>query len=33
MPYISCIMVSLGMIIHFGLHLIKFLEGRGRAAA
>jgi hypothetical protein len=33
MPYISCIMVSLGMIIHFGLHLTKFLEQRGRSAA
>ncbi len=28
MPYISCVMVALGMIIHFGLHLIRFLERR-----
>jgi ResB-like family len=28
MPYISCAMVALGMIIHFGLHLVKFLERR-----
>jgi hypothetical protein len=28
MPYISCAMVSIGMIIHFGMHLITFLERR-----
>ena len=28
MPYLSCAMVSLGMLIHFGLHLSKFLSGR-----
>jgi ResB-like family len=28
MPYISCAMVSIGMIIHFGMHLISFLERR-----
>jgi hypothetical protein len=28
MPYVSCIMVALGMIIHFGLHLIRFLQKR-----
>jgi hypothetical protein len=26
MPYLSCAMVALGMLIHFGLHLIKFLR-------
>jgi hypothetical protein len=29
MPYISCAMVSLGMIMHFGLHLVGFLRRRG----
>jgi hypothetical protein len=29
MPYISCVMVSLGMIMHFGLHLVGFLRRRG----
>jgi hypothetical protein len=38
MPYLSCGMVSLGMLIHFGLHLAKFLrtqlgKSRGPAAA
>jgi len=28
MPYLSCVMVALGMIIHFGLHLVKFLQRR-----
>jgi ResB-like family len=28
MPYLSCAMVSLGMLIHFGLHLSKFLRAR-----
>jgi hypothetical protein len=28
MPYIACTMVSLGMIFHFGLHLIGFLRRR-----
>jgi hypothetical protein len=28
MPYIACAMVSLGMIFHFGLHLIGFLRRR-----
>lgn len=31
MPYISCVMVSLGMIVHFGMYLTKFLSRR-RAA-
>jgi hypothetical protein len=31
MPYASCLMVSLGMLIHFGAHLLKFLEGRAAA--
>lgn len=26
MPYISCFMVSLGMLIHFGIHLTRFLR-------
>ena len=26
MPYLSCAMVSLGMLIHFGMHLSKFLR-------
>jgi hypothetical protein len=29
MPYISCVLVSVGMILHFGLHLIGFLGRRG----
>ena len=28
MPYLSCAMVSFGMLIHFGLHLSKFLRIR-----
>src|SRR5262249_49549717 len=28
MPYIACIMVALGMLIHFGLHLVGFLRRR-----
>jgi hypothetical protein len=28
MPYVACTMVSLGMIFHFGLHLIGFLRRR-----
>jgi ResB-like family len=31
MPYLSCLMVSLGMALHFGLNLINFLN-RGAAA-
>lgn len=28
MPYVSCVMVALGMIVHFGMHLVKFLRRR-----
>jgi hypothetical protein len=28
LPYISCVMVALGMVIHFGLHLQSFLQRR-----
>jgi hypothetical protein len=28
LPYISCAIVCLGMMIHFGLNLTKFLERR-----
>jgi ResB-like family len=28
MPYISCVIVALGMIFHFGLHLVEFLQRR-----
>lgn len=28
MPYIACILVTLGMVFHFGLHLIQFLARR-----
>jgi hypothetical protein len=28
MPYVSCTMISLGMMVHFGLHLIGFLRRR-----
>jgi cytochrome c biogenesis protein ResB len=28
MPYLSCVMVALGMLIHFGMHLIRFLENQ-----
>ncbi len=31
MPYVSCAMVSLGMLIHFGLHLFGFLRRRAVA--
>jgi hypothetical protein len=32
MPYFSCTLVALGMIVHFGIHLLGFLQGllRGR---
>ena len=26
MPYISCTMVALGMLVHFGLHLVQFIR-------
>lgn len=26
LPYLSCLMVSLGMLLHFGIHLVGFLE-------
>ena len=28
MPYISCALVCLGMLVHFGMHLVSFLERR-----
>ena len=28
MPYVSCLLVSLGMLVHFGLNLLTFLEKR-----
>ena len=28
MPYISCVLVCMGMIIHFGIHLLSFLQRR-----
>ena len=28
MPYVSCVMVSLGMLVHFGIHLVGFLRLR-----
>jgi hypothetical protein len=28
MPYISCLMVSGGMLIHFGISLFRFIEKR-----
>jgi len=31
MPYISCAMVSLGMLVHFGMHLVGFLRRRAMA--
>jgi hypothetical protein len=31
MPYISCAMVAVGMLIHFGLHLVEFLRRRAIA--
>lgn len=31
LPYISCTLVSLGMIVHFGLHLLGFLQRKGVA--
>jgi hypothetical protein len=31
LPYIACVLVALGMVIHFGMHLFTFLARR-RAA-
>jgi hypothetical protein len=31
LPYLSCTLVSLGMIVHFGLHLLGFLQRKGIA--
>jgi hypothetical protein len=31
MPYISCAMVAVGMLVHFGLHLVEFLRRRAMA--
>src|SRR5262249_46175183 len=31
MPYVSCLMVSLGMALHFGMNLINFLNRRAAA--
>jgi hypothetical protein len=31
MPYISCAMIAAGMLVHFGLHLISFLQRRAAA--
>jgi hypothetical protein len=28
MPYVSCVLVTLGMLIHFGLHLATYLSRR-----
>ncbi len=28
LPYVSCVMVALGMLVHFGMHLISFLRVR-----
>jgi hypothetical protein len=28
MPYVSCFLVSLGMIVHFGIQLVEFLRRR-----
>lgn len=33
MPYISCAVVTFGMILHFGLHLLRFLNQRATTAA
>jgi hypothetical protein len=33
LPYLSCVMVALGMLIHFGIMLINFLEVQGLARA
>ena len=30
MPYFSCAIVSIGMLVHFGIGLISFLERRAR---
>jgi ABC-type transport system involved in cytochrome c biogenesis permease subunit len=30
-PYISCSMVGLGLLIHFGMHLLTFLNRRGKS--
>ncbi len=32
MPYISCALVSLGMLVHFSIHLCGFLQRRSRSA-
>jgi hypothetical protein len=31
LPYISCLVVSLGLFIHFGIHLVGFLSKRAAA--
>ena len=31
MPYVSCVMVSLGMLVHFGMNLLKFTKRRATA--
>ena len=31
MPYISCGLVSIGMLVHFGIHLVGFLTRRSKA--
>jgi hypothetical protein len=32
-PYVSCVIVAVGMLIHFGIHLIGFLRRRVKAPA
>ena len=31
LPYVSCIFVAVGMLVHFGIHLIGFLSRRSLA--
>jgi hypothetical protein len=30
-PYLSCSLVSIGLLVHFGIHLIQFLTRRAAA--
>ncbi len=33
MPYVSCVLVALGMMIHFGINLFGFLEAKAKTSA
>ena len=33
LPYVSCVLMGLGLAVQFGIHLTRFLRGRPTAAA